>query len=189
MSDAGRRAPRSRKRFDAYYAALTPLDENLAGLVAAGYLVDHGVEVEVAIPADETFLIFEKLRAELETAALRHEWRLRQASAESMHLVAREAGEVVGYLEGRYLLHDKVYDEAEIVTLIVAEKARKGGLGAKLVREFQRLATEKRVWLGKVPTQITNTRGIAFYQREGFRIVEGDIYLSWVPPMAARGRK
>ena len=88
---------------------------------------------------------------------------LEQAGAEC--LVAGDGGKIAGFILAEH--NDAL---AHIVTLDVAESARRQGLGSALLRQAESnlsLAGARTVLL---ETAVTNEAGIAFWKKHGYRI-------------------
>ena len=79
----------------------------------------------------------------------------------------RPAGHLVGHLPGPRSLHPGEVI-AELVSMRVADHARRTGVGSALIDEFRKWAAENGVTQANVTAFANNSRAISFYQSNGF---------------------
>jgi ribosomal-protein-alanine N-acetyltransferase len=72
---------------------------------------------------------------------------------------------------GGYSVLSRTADEAELLNLAVAETARGQGIGAALVEQAKRDATEWGAWAIFLEVRASNAAALALYERAGFREV------------------
>jgi ribosomal-protein-alanine N-acetyltransferase len=94
-------------------------------------------------------------------ATLRYFLSLRSADC----LVAMEGGHIVGFV-----LTEENPPLAHVITLDVAEKLRRRGIGSALLAESERNLALRGVRHVLLETAATNEAGVAFWQRHGYRI-------------------
>ena len=81
-------------------------------------------------------------------------------------LVATDNGQIIGYLQ---LTESDMADEAELLSMVVAEHRQRGGLGRALVERAIAECRADGVRSLIVATASADTGNLRFYQRLGFR--------------------
>ena len=87
---------------------------------------------------------------------------------------AFEGGRMAGYVEGTPETWNNRY---RISNLFVSDAGeRRKGIGTKLMETILREARERGARMAVLETQTCNERAIAFYRKNGFRIIGFDLY-------------
>jgi [ribosomal protein S18]-alanine N-acetyltransferase len=85
-------------------------------------------------------------------------------------LVAMDGGVVEGGHIAGFILTEENPPLAHVITLDVAEKLRRQGIGSALLAESERNLALRGVRTILLETAATNEAGVAFWQRHGYRI-------------------
>jgi GNAT superfamily N-acetyltransferase len=104
------------------------------------------------------------------TSAVEMKRRLRRILPKKDHivLVADLGGEVIGWLHLSVCDFLESVSFAEINGLIVAERHRSAGAGAKLIEAGKKWALQKKCPLMHVRSNVIRERAHVFYERQGF---------------------
>jgi ribosomal-protein-alanine N-acetyltransferase len=104
------------------------------------------------------------------------------------HFVARINGHIVGFA-GFWM----IYDEANIVNIVVHPSFRNLGIGTKLLYTILKNAKEKNAKFATLEVRASNTIAIKLYEKFGFKLIairkkyyenpEEDGYVYWLNPL------
>lgn len=132
-----------------------------------GRLLPGNPVVEAATPADLPAL------SDLHAASFPHPWDIDElaallASPGVQCLVIRRPSLVVSRKPVAFVIYRLVADEAEILTIAVHPRWRRGGLGASLVDAAKRRLYAERAAALFLEVDSENAAALALYRRRGF---------------------
>ncbi len=81
-------------------------------------------------------------------------------------LVVTTNEKVIGYI-GTYI----IYEEAELLNFVIHEEYQRKGYGQKLLNQVITEAKSRKAEYLTLEVRVDNTKGINFYQKNGFKIV------------------
>jgi len=106
----------------------------------------------------------------VEPAAMRERLaRVRDAHVGEVYVALDAQGGVVGWTHVVPRLHLEEIPFAELAGLVVADRARGAGVGAKLLQAAERWAVDNAFTRLRVRSNVIRERAHRFYQREGYR--------------------
>ncbi len=89
------------------------------------------------------------------------------ALAGDLFLVAETREGIVGYAVGVL----RVNNMGHIVSIAVAKRWRRKGIGTKLIRELERRFREKKMKVSRLEVRVSNEPAIRLYERLGYKII------------------
>lgn len=101
-------------------------------------------------------------------------------------LLARDDGDVVGFISGVETMHPDKGTEMLLYELAVASEHRRRGIGAELVRALAGLAAERGCYGMWVLTDDDNDAALATYRSTGPSDESRHVMLTWAPPTTGR---
>lgn len=126
--------------------------------------------LDTAAELEAAYMVLRELRADLSFESFNTIYRAAR-TADGYTIVGLLEGERCIAVMGYRVLHDYVHGKhLYIDDLAVTESRRSGGLGAKLLHHAEKVASDLKCTGLRLCTGTANTRGIQFYEREGWAL-------------------
>lgn len=89
-------------------------------------------------------------------------------SDNSISLIAKEDGDIVGFIIGMLSIEDSIL-VGHILTIDVSPSHRRKGVGVKLLQEIEKLFKNKKVGICRLEVREDNVAALSLYQKLGYK--------------------